>query len=108
VRPGEVRFEDGLLVLNAGRPAVRLRVHNTSDHTVQVSSHFHFFEVNRRLEFERERAYGMHLDLPAGRSIRFAPGEEREVDLVPYGGMGRAQGFRGLEHPEAARDAPGE
>ena len=96
MRPGEVRFAESPIVINEGRPVIRLTVRNTSTHTVQVSSHYHFYEVNRRLEFDREQAFGLHLDLPAGRSVRFAPGEEKEVALVPYAGRGVVQGFNGL------------
>jgi urease subunit beta len=82
--------------INAGRPRVTLTVRNTGDRPVQVASHFHFFEVNRALEFNRERAFGHRLDIAAGTAVRFEPGDEREVTLVPYGGKRRVHGFNNL------------
>jgi urease subunit beta len=82
--------------INAGRPRRRLAVRNTGDRPVQVGSHFHFFEVNRALEFDREEAFGQRLDIPAGTAVRFEPGDEREVALVPFGGKRRVYGFNGL------------
>ncbi len=96
MKPGEYFVAAGDLELNAGRDRVRLRVDNTGDRPVQVGSHTHFFEVNRFLRFDRERAYGMHLDIPAGTALRFEPGEGREVDLVAYGGARRAYGMSAL------------
>ena len=74
MKPGEILLGEGPIVLNAGRPTVELDVENASDHTIFVSSHFPFFEVNRRLVFDRGRAWGMHLDVPAGDSVRWRPG----------------------------------
>jgi urease subunit beta len=82
--------------INAGRPRLRLVVRNTGDRPVQVASHFHFFEVNRALEFDREQAFGHRLDIPAGTAVRFEPGDEREVTLVPYGGKRQVHGFNNL------------
>ncbi|MFC4555105.1 urease subunit beta [Georgenia faecalis] len=82
--------------INAGRPTVTLAVTNTGDRGVQVGSHFHFFEVNRALLFDRERAYGMHLDIPAGTGVRIEPGDTREVTLTAYAGGRRLIGFNGL------------
>jgi urease subunit beta len=82
--------------INAGRPRVRLTVRNTGDRPVQVASHFHFFEVNRALEFDREQAFGHRLDIAAGTAVRFEPGDEREVTLVPFGGKQRVHGFNNL------------
>ena len=82
--------------INAGRAKLRLTVSNTGDRAVQVGSHYHFFEVNRALEFDRERAYGTHLDLPAGTATRFEPGDTREVELTAYAGHRRLVGFSGL------------
>lgn len=96
VKPGEWFFTDQPVEINAGRPTVRLSVRNTGDRPIQVGSHFHFFEVNRALDFDRPRAMGMHLNIPAGTSIRLEPGDEKEVDLVEYGGMKRVVGFNGL------------
>jgi urease subunit beta len=82
--------------INAGRPRVKLAVRNTGDRPVQVGSHFHFFEVNRALEFDRDQAFGRRLDIAAGTAVRFEPGDEREVTLVPYGGKQRVHGFNNL------------
>jgi urease subunit beta len=84
------------VTINAGRPRTTLAVRNTGDRPVQVGSHFHFFEVNRALEFDREHAFGQRLDIPAGTAVRFEPGDEREVTLVPYGGKRRVHGFNNL------------
>jgi urease subunit beta len=82
--------------INQGRPRVKLTVRNTGDRPVQVGSHFHFFEVNRALGFDRELAFGHRLDIPAGTAVRFEPGDEREVTLVPFGGKRRVHGFNDL------------
>ena len=82
--------------INAGRPRVSLVVRNTGDRPVQVASHFHFFEVNRALEFDREQAFGHRLDIPAGTAVRFEPGDEKQVTLVPFGGKRRIHGFNNL------------
>jgi urease subunit gamma/beta len=96
VVPGEVVVEDGEIELSAGRPTAELVVANTGDRPVQVGSHFHFFEVNRALRFERARAFGMHLDIPAGTAVRFEPGEDREVALVAFGGERALHGLNDL------------
>ena len=93
--------------MNAGRPAISLEVTNTGDRAVQVGSHFHFYEVNRALRFPRERAFGLHLDIPSGTAVRFEAGQTHQVSLVPYGGAGVLLGFNGLaagEGLEAARE----
>jgi urease subunit beta len=82
--------------INMGRPRLTLVVRNTGDRPVQVASHFHFFEVNRALEFDREHAFGRRLDIPAGTAVRFEPGDERQVTLVPFGGKRRVHGFNNL------------
>jgi urease subunit beta len=82
--------------INTGRPHVKLRVRNTGDRPVQVGSHFHFFEVNRALEFDRPKAFGRRLDIAAGTAVRFEPGDQREVTLVPFGGKRRLHGFNNL------------
>jgi urease subunit beta len=92
--PGEIRAADGELELNAGRPTVTLEVANTGDRPVQVGSHYHFYEVNPALAFDREKARGMRLDIPAGTAVRFEPGQKREVRLVPFVGARRVFGFR--------------
>ena len=94
--PGEYLIADGEIELNAGRPAVTVRVENTGDRPIQVGSHTHFFEVNRYLRFDRAKAYGHRLDIPAGTALRFEPGEGREVDLVPFSGKRVAFGMSGL------------
>ena len=93
--PGEVLPADGELVLNEGRETVALEVANTGDRPVQVGSHFHFFEANAALQFDREAARGCRLDIPAGTAVRFEPGQSREVTLVPYAGNRRVFGFNG-------------
>ena len=94
--PGELIPEPGELELNAGRPVTTLLVANTGDRPVQVGSHFHFFEVNAALEFNREAARGLRLDIPDGTAVRFEPGDSREVQLVPFAGQRRIFGFNGL------------
>jgi urease beta subunit len=104
MKPGEWLLGEGPIALNVGRRTVELDVENTSDHTIFVSSHYPFFEVNRRLVFDRAQAWGMHLDIPAGDSLRWRPGEVQRVRLVAYGGRGVVRGFRhltdGLASPE--------
>src|SRR5438270_14066667 len=94
--PGEYLFDGEPIELNAGRPTQTVTVNNTGDRPVQVGSHFHFFEVNRALEFDREAAYGMRLDLPAGTAVRFEPGEIKTVRLVDMSGQRRVYGGSGL------------
>jgi urease subunit beta len=93
--PGEVITVDGNITLNEGRTSVVLTVANTGDRPVQVGSHYHFFEVNPALSFERAKARGMRLDIPSGTAIRFEPGQSRDVQLIPYAGARRVVGFRG-------------
>ncbi len=87
---------DEPIELNPGRPQRLIMVSNGGDRAIQIGSHFHFFEVNRTLCFDREAAFGMRLDIPSGTALRFEPGDTREVTLVPFGGNGRAIGFNGL------------
>jgi len=94
--PGEYVLRDEAIDLNAGLARVRIRVDNHGDRPVQVGSHTPFFEVNRYLRFDRAKAYGHRLDIPAGTALRFEPGEGREVDLVPLGGKRVAFGMSGL------------
>src|SRR5947209_8661928 len=94
--PGEYLYADGTLELNASRRTCMLEVNNTGDRPVQVGSHYHFFEVNRAMVFDREAAYGMRLDLPAGTAVRFEPGEIKTVQLVALGGERKAYGGSGL------------
>src|SRR4029453_5496992 len=90
--PGEYILQDEPIELNATAPRVRLRVDNHGDRPIQVGSHTHFFEVNRYLRFDRSKAYGCRLDIPAGTALRFEPGEGREVELGPFGGRRVAYG----------------
>ena len=91
--PGEWLLSEELVEINAGRRTAQLSVRNTGDRPIQVGSHFHFFEVNDALEFDRDAALGMRLDVPSGQSIRFEAGDERDVDLVELGGSRRVIGF---------------
>jgi urease subunit beta len=91
--PGEILPQDGELELNAGRATVRLKVANTGDRPIQVGSHYHFFETNTALQFDRAKARGMRLNIPAGTAVRFEPGDEREVELVAYAGTREVYGF---------------
>jgi urease subunit gamma/beta len=102
MRPGEILLGDGPIVLNAGRPTVEIDVENTSDHVIFVSSHFPFFEVNRRLVFDRAKAWGMHLDIPAGDAERWAAGERKRVRLVAFGGRLVLRGFNLLTEGAAS------
>src|SRR5712692_7417501 len=94
--PGEYLFDGGPIELNAGRPTCTLQVTNTGDRPIQVGSHYHFFEVNRALVFDRDTVRGMRLNIPAGTAVRFEPGEEKEVTLVTFGGARRIFGHNGL------------
>ena len=93
--PGEMVVQPGEIELNAGRDVVRVRVANTGDRPIQVGSHFHFYEVNEALNFDREYSRGMRLDIPAGTAVRFEPGDEREVALLPLAGSRQVYGFNG-------------
>jgi len=95
VIPGEIVTVDGELELNEGRERVQLKVANTGDRPVQVGSHYHFFETNGALRFDRDKARGFRLDIPAGTAVRFEPGQEREVTLVALAGARRVYGFNG-------------
>ena len=86
--PGELFVEPGELALNAGRETRTLKVANTGDRPIQVGSHYHFYETNAALRFDRDRALGFRLDIPAGTAVRFEPGQERTIALVAYGGAG--------------------
>jgi urease subunit gamma/beta len=96
IRPGEILPMSGNIEINAGRRKISMRVKNTGDRPVQIGSHYHFFETNRALEFDRAAAFGMHLDIPAGTAVRFEPGEEKEVQLTAIGGTGEIHGLNGL------------
>lgn len=94
--PGEILTPPGLLTLNAERPTVTLNVMNTGDRPIQVGSHYHFFEVNRALQFDRAVALGFRLDIPSGTAVRFEPGEEKEVTLTALGGQQCVLGLNSL------------
>ena len=91
--PGEYAIQKGELVLNEGREKVKLSVANLGDRPVQVGSHYHFFETNSALEFDREASYGFRLNIPAGTAVRFEPGQTREIELVAYSGSREVYGF---------------
>ena len=93
--PGEMQIEAGEIELNAGRPTITLAVANTGDRPVQVGSHYHFYETNAALAFDREAARGMRLDIAAGTAVRFEPGQTRTVQLVAYAGARKVYGFQG-------------
>jgi urease subunit beta len=94
--PGEYILANGDIIANKGRATVKTVVVNTGDRPVQIGSHFHFFEVNREMEFDREKAFGMRLNIPAGTAVRFEPGEEKQVELVEFGGAKKVYGFNNL------------
>ncbi|RJQ48826.1 MAG: urease subunit beta [Gammaproteobacteria bacterium] len=93
--PGEITTQTDEIELNAGRKTLRLKVANGGDRPIQVGSHYHFYETNNALLFERESARGFRLNIPAGTAVRFEPGQMREVELVEYAGLRRVYGFQG-------------
>jgi urease subunit beta/urease subunit gamma/beta len=95
-RPGEWLLSEQPVEINPGRRTVKLKVRNTGDRPIQIGSHYHFFEANRALDFDRPQAMGMHLNIPGGLAVRIEPGDEREVELVEYGGKKHVIGFNGL------------
>ena len=103
-RAGEIITPDEEIELNAGRRTGSVTVTNTGDRPVQIGSHFHFFEINRALDFDRQATFGMRLDIPSGTAVRFEPGQEKEVALVEIGGRGRVTGFNSLT--EGMIDSP--
>ncbi len=96
MKPGEIITPEGDIELNQGKETLTILVANTGDRPVQIGSHFHFFEVNAALTFEREATKGMRLDIPSGTAVRFEPGDEKEVTLLPYAGSREIYGFNGL------------
>ena len=94
--PGEIRPAEGFIEINVGRSTKIVRVANTGDRPIQVGSHFHFIEVNKYLEFDREHSVGMHLNIPSGTAVRFEPGEEKEVELTEFGGKRHVFGLNML------------
>ena len=108
--PGRVTAGEGSIDLNAGRPSVKLKARNTGDRPIQIGSHFHFFEVNKAMEFDRAAAFGMRRDIPAGTAVRFEPGAWQEVTLVSFGGKSELTGLNSLTNglsldPEIRREA---
>ena len=93
--PGEMLIEDGEIALNVGRKTVTLTVANRGDRPIQVGSHFHFFETNPALQFDRDAAYGMRLHIAAGTAVRFEPGQQRTIELVALAGARKVYGFNG-------------
>jgi len=93
--PGELFIPNGEIEINVGRPTVKVMVSNTGDRPIQVGSHYHFFETNNALSFDRDKARGFRLDIPAGTAVRFEPGQSREVQLVQFAGAGKVYGFQG-------------
>jgi urease subunit beta len=106
MNPGEYLLDEsqGPVIANVGRKTQRVLVRNTGDRPIQVGSHYHFFETNRALAFDRTAAYGLRLNIPAGTAVRFEPGEEKEVELVEFGGRRTIHGFNGLLHDTAGGD----
>jgi len=102
--PGEIIAQEGDIELSAGRRRDRIAVVNTGDRPVQIGSHFHFFEVNKALDFERSRAFGMRLDVPAGTAVRFEPGQGKEVALVAFGGRQEVSGLNALSEGDTTSD----
>jgi len=96
MKPGEIITPEGDIELNQGKETLTILVANTGDRPVQIGSHFHFFEVNAALNFEREATKGMRLDIPSGTAVRFEPGDEKEVTLVRFAGSREIYGFNGL------------
>lgn len=94
--PGEYILREEPIECNVGRATIKIAVVNTGDRPVQIGSHFHFFEVNRQMELDREKAFGMRLNIPAGTAVRFEPGEEKEVELAEFGGNKKIFGFNNL------------
>lgn len=102
---GRIELREGEIEINAGRRTVELTVENRGDRPIQIGSHFHFFEVNSALAFDRPRAFGMHLDIPSGTAARFEPGEEKKVVLTEYAGKQAVYGFNGLTNGSVRSDA---
>ena len=94
MKPGEIIAAEGEIELNAGAPTITIDVANTGDRPIQVGSHYHFFETNKGLDFDRDMARGMRLDIPSGTAVRFEPGQKRTVTLIPLSGKREVYGFR--------------
>ena len=96
MKPGEIIPAEGAIRINDGLESLTISVTNTSEHAVQITSHYHFFEANKRMRFDRVAAYGKRLDLPSGSAVRWDPGETKDVRLIDIGGKRRVVGFQGL------------
>lgn len=103
--PGEYFLEDDDILANADRPTITITVANTGDRPIQVGSHFHFYEVNTALQFDREKAYGMRLNIPSGLTTRFEPGDERTVELTTIGGTRTVFGLNGKVNGKLDKDS---
>ena len=103
--PGEIQAAPGEIELNKGRNPITIEVANTGDRPIQVGSHYHFFETNKALAFERAKAFGMRLDVPAGTAVRFEPGQEKDVSLVQFGGSREVSGLNNLSDGSTDGDA---
>jgi urease beta subunit len=105
MQPGEYLLAEDEIVINSGRAVARLVVRHTGDRPVQIGSHYHFYEVNPALQFDRAAAYGMHLDIPSGTAARFEPGDEKAVSLVAFAGLRNVWGHRGAVDGELKEHA---
>lgn len=105
MKPGEIQVAEGDIPINVGRETLSLWVENSGDRPIQVGSHYHFYETNSALKFDREPTKGFHLNIAAGTAVRFEPGQGREVELVAYAGNGKIYGFRGLVMGDLNRGA---
>jgi len=105
VAPGEIITPEGDIELNAGRRKAKVKAVNTGDRPIQIGSHYHFFEANKALDFDRAASFGMHLDVPAGTAVRFEPGEAKEVTLTEFGGSGEVYGLNNLTDGSTRGDA---
>ncbi|WP_304857847.1 urease subunit beta [uncultured Clostridium sp.] len=94
--PGELKIQEGTIEYNKGKEAIKLQVVNTGDRPVQIGSHYHFYEVNDSLDFDRDAAWGKRLDIPSGTAVRFEPGDKKEVNLIDIGGYRRVYGIRNM------------
>jgi urease beta subunit len=102
--PGEYFVEKGTIDCNAGQKVTKIKVTNTGDRPIQIGSHFHFFEINRVMSFDRAKTYGLRLNIAAGTAVRFEPGEAKDVELVSYGGLHRVFGNNNLVNGDTTRE----
>lgn len=102
--PGEYFIKEGTITCNASFKSIKIKATNTGDRPIQIGSHFHFFEVNKSMSFDREKTFGMRLNIPSGTAARFEPGEEKSVELVPYGGLRRVFGNNNLVNGDTSSE----